>query len=81
MGTFVLSHGDDTPVRNGLKKVLAAFNLSSLMRSGKVRVSPDVHENMTMGDPEAVQRALGIDLGLQGKSLDDLVDWDDYWDD
>lgn len=77
MGKYVVSHGEDVPVRNGMKKVVNAFNLSSLMRDGKVHVSPDIHENMTAGDPEAVQRALGVDLGLQGISTDDLFDWDD----
>ncbi len=80
MGTYVVSHGDDVPVRNGMKKVVSAFNLSPLMRAGKVKVSPDIHENMSVGDPEAVQAALGVDLGLQGKPLDDLY-FDDNWDD
>jgi hypothetical protein len=80
MGTYVVSYGDDVPVRNGMKKVVSAFNLTPLIRAGKVKVSPDIHENMSVGDPEAVQAALGVDLGLQGKPLDDLY-FDDNWDD
>lgn len=77
MGKYVVSHGEDVPVRNGMKKVVNAFNLGTLVRAGKVDVSPDIHENMSAGDPEAVQKALGVDLGLQGISPDALFDWDD----
>jgi len=82
MGGFVLSHGDDAPIKNGPKKVLAAFNLSGLVRtdSKKVRVAVDEHETMLAGDPEAVQKALQADLGLKGNdmALDFEYDEDDY---
>ena len=76
-GKWVVSHGDDAPVPNGIGKVLSAFNLISLEKAGKVMVAPDVHESMMVGDPEAVQKALGKDLGLRGKELDfEDEDWD-----
>lgn len=92
MGKFVVSHGDDAPIKNGLKKVLAAFNLSGLARTDpkKVQTAADEHETMLAGDPDAVQRALGVKLGLKGSYgssagmragvLMDLDD-DDYYED
>lgn len=80
MGGIVVSHGDDVPITNGMKKVLGVFNLSGL-NAKKVRVSPDDHENMMPGDPEAVQEVIGVDLGLRGSfhmDFDDDFDDDDY---
>ena len=79
MGMYVVSYGDDVPIKNGMKKVVSAFNLSPLANAKKVNVSQEDHENMTEGDPEAVQRALGVNLGLVGKSLSDFY-FDDDWD-
>jgi len=85
MGGFVLSHGDDAPIKNGLRKVLSAFNLSALAKIDpkKVKVAADEHETMLAGDPEAVQQTIQADLGLKGKSmaLDFDYDEDDYDDD
>lgn len=72
MGRYVLSHGGDAPIANGLRKVISAFNLTALLKSNnnsvhdRVHVSEDEHEHMLFGDPEAVQQALGVDLGLKG---------------
>jgi hypothetical protein len=91
---FVISHGDDAPIKNGMKKILSAFNLSGLVRSDpkKVKITVDKHETMLAGDPEIVQKALGVDLGLEGSfgssagirdgMIMDLDDHDDnYYDD
>jgi hypothetical protein len=86
MSRYVLSHGGDAPIANGLKKVTSAFNLTALMKSNtggvhdRVCVSKDEHECMLPGDPEAVQKAIGAKLGLKGSFSPDLGD-DGYNDD
>ncbi len=76
LGGWVVSHGDDAPIPDGLNKVLSAFNLIAINKAGKVKIAPDDHEQMMEGDPEAVQQAIGKDLGLKGASIEfDDEDW------
>jgi len=79
-GVYYVSHGDNTPVRDGLKKVIAAFNLAGIARNDPkaVRIAQDEHETAIAGHPEAVQMAIGKDLGLRGSyKLDEFDDFDD----
>ena len=57
---YVVIHGDDAPVKSWLKQVKARFQLT------KVKVTPEYteHERMIGDDPQAVQEALGVPLGL-----------------
>lgn len=66
---WTIVHGNDAPKgTNGVDGIINAFNLRSVVRAnpGAVKVFVDEHETMIPGHPEAVQRALGVDLGLKG---------------
>ncbi|HEV3004834.1 MAG TPA: hypothetical protein VGX78_10255 [Pirellulales bacterium] len=66
----VIYHGNDTPRGGGgLARVRRAFNLP---RSAVAKF--DDHERCIAGQPEAMSRALGIDLRLKGVEVSD-VDW------
>jgi hypothetical protein len=58
---LVLYHGNDTPIPDGLDYVRRQF---SLPRGTPIRF--DEHETMMQGDPEKVQKALGMNLNLKG---------------
>ncbi len=59
---YLVHHGGDAPVPDWLARVESRFGLQAKPR----RVLWDEHERMLAGDPEAVQRSLGVDLGLRG---------------
>lgn len=61
-GTYLVHHGGDAPVSGWLRRVERRFGL----QGQQLRALLDDHECMLAGDPEAVQRALGVDLGLRG---------------
>jgi hypothetical protein len=41
---YYLNHGEDSPVPDGLKKVIREMNLSGLQSSGRLKVAFDSHE-------------------------------------
>lgn len=57
---YVIIHGDDAPVANWLKLVRLKFRLT------QVEVNPEYteHERMIGDDPRAVEKSLGVSLGL-----------------
>ncbi len=57
---YLIIHGDDAPVADWLPLVKARFRLTN------VKVTPEFteHEGMIGDDPESLQEALGIPLGL-----------------
>ncbi len=61
-GVYLVQHGDDTPTMGGLELIVSRFGLVGR----PVKFLVDEHEHMLSGDPEPVQRALGVDLGLHG---------------
>jgi hypothetical protein len=61
-GAYLVQHGDDTPTIGGLGAIEGRFGLVGR----RVKFLVDEHEHMLSGDPEPVQRALGVDLGLRG---------------
>ncbi|HEV3024867.1 MAG TPA: hypothetical protein VGX76_20465 [Pirellulales bacterium] len=66
----VIYHGNDAPRGGGgLARVRRAFNLP---RSAEAMF--DDHERCIAGQPEALSRALGIDLQVKGVEVSDL-DW------
>lgn len=65
---YLIIHGDDAPVADWRPRIKDRFRL----RGVKVRPLFDEHERMLAGDPEAVEAALGLRLGLPGVgSVDD----------
>ena len=66
-GVSLVHHGGDAPSPGGLDEIEARFGL----RGRPVRRLLDDHERMLAGDPEAVQAAIGIDLGLRGVEPED----------
>lgn len=71
---FTVVHGGDAPVRNAEDKIISTFNLYRAYKDGNVKFMDDEHETMMAGDPEAVQQALGVDLGLSGSFHPDFAD-------
>ena len=73
---YTIVHGNDTPTKNGLDGIINAFNLRAyqLAHSKNILILFDEHETMIQGDPERVQKALGVKLGLHGLSVD--LDYD-----
>ena len=59
-----LNHGGDSPRADGLAIVRGRFGLDRA--GGLVVMAFDPHERMLRVDAGAVQRALGLDLGLRG---------------
>jgi hypothetical protein len=59
---YLILHGRDAPLIRWRSVVEERFDLPS----GRIRSLCDEHERMIAGDPEAVERGLGIDLGLRG---------------
>lgn len=71
-GGWTIVHGNDAPaLSKGIRGVINAFNLRMVDRSN-LMIMDDDHERMMPGDPEAVQKALGADLGLRA---DFTMDW------
>ncbi|HVC95909.1 MAG TPA: hypothetical protein VND64_19625 [Pirellulales bacterium] len=71
-GARILYHGNDAPRGGGgLTAVRRAFDLP---RSAAAMF--DDHERCIAGQPEALSRALGIDLRIKGGEVSDL-DWDE----
>ena len=68
---FNILHGSDGP--GDMSRVLRVFNLTNVEHV----VMDDEHEAMIPGDPEALQRILGIDLGLRGRQAD-FNDYDEF---
>ena len=60
--SYLILHGRDAPLIHWRRTVAERFDLAS----GRIRSLYDEHERMIAGDPEAVERALGVDLGLRG---------------
>jgi hypothetical protein len=56
--TYLVLHGDDSPVTGWEEMVIASFRLSGR----KVKFLIDEHETMIPGHPQAVEAALGIRL-------------------
>lgn len=76
--SWTIVHGNDAPKgTRGVEGVINAFSLRAVITADEdaVKVYEDEHEKMMPGDPEAVQRALGVDLGLKGEFAMDF-DWD-----
>lgn len=74
---YVLYHGNDAPA--DMTKALEAFKL---VLGGNNEAIFDFHEQMISGEPEELQKAMGVDLGIRSKvSLfgddDDTDDFDD----
>lgn len=61
-GVYLVQHGDDTPATCSIKVVRGRFGLVGL----RMKYLVDKHERMLAGDPEPVQQALGVNLGLHG---------------
>jgi hypothetical protein len=59
---YLILHGRDAPLIRWRSVVAELFDLPP----GRIRSLYDEHERMIAGDPEAVERALGTDLGLRG---------------
>ena len=59
---YLILHGRDAPLIEWLTVVASRFDLPP----GRTRILYDEHERMIAGDPEAVERVLGVDLGLRG---------------
>jgi len=72
---YTLVHGNDAPKGCNMNKVLSAFKLVAIKEN--VRILYDEHETMIEGDPEAVQAAIKVNLGLKGLR----ANMDDYYDD
>lgn len=65
-------HGNDSPLGDqGIAIVRESFNLAPTARA-----IFDEHEQCIAGQPQALSRALGIDLGIIGVAISDL-DYDD----
>ena len=60
--SYMILHGRDAPLFEWLGVVASRFDLPP----GRIRSLYDEHERMIAGDPEAVERVLGVDLGLRG---------------
>ena len=60
--SYLILHGRDAPLIEWLTVVASRFDLPP----GRTRILYDEHERMIAGDPEAVERVLGVDLGLRG---------------
>lgn len=62
-------HGNDAPAGSaGIPGVIVAFNLSVPDHMKRVKVEFDGHETVSQVDAARLQRVLGIDLGLAGRS-------------
>ena len=59
---YLILHGRDAPLFEWPGVVVSRFDLPP----GRIRSLYDEHERMIAGDPEAVERVLGVDLGLRG---------------
>lgn len=59
---YLVQYGDDTPATCSLEVVRGRFGLVGR----RVNYLVDEHERMLAGDPEPVQQALGVNLGLHG---------------
>lgn len=55
-GTYLVFHGSDSPVADWLEQILARFRLAGV----PFKEVHEEHERMLPGDPEAIERALGI---------------------
>lgn len=65
-------HGNDSPLgQGGIALVKASFNLPA-----STPVIFDEHEQCIVGQPEALSRALGVELGITGVGISDL-DYDE----
>jgi hypothetical protein len=75
---WTVVHGDNAPVSSWKNQVIRAFVLTA--QKDKVRFMKDDHETIIPGDPEAIQDALKVDLGLKGTFSMDFEDddYDDY---
>src|SRR5262245_11464476 len=60
--SYLILHGRDAPLIDWPGVVANRFDLPT----GRTRILYDEHERMIAGDPEAVERVLGIALGLRG---------------
>jgi hypothetical protein len=54
---FYLNHGNDTPIPNGLDKVIKEMNLSGMRSSDRLKIAFDSHEVMI---PQHTRTLLGI---------------------
>jgi hypothetical protein len=57
---YILLHGDDAPVTDWLSRITDRFHL----RDVEVELVGTEHESMDRRDPAAVERVLGVSLGL-----------------
>jgi len=56
--SYGIYHGNDSPVEDWIKRIVAAFNLQAMVRQQNVREVFDEHEVMLPPHQKAVQQAL-----------------------